>query len=189
VGDVSGKGLAAALYMSQAMALLRFTAQHEGMPFADILPSLDGTLRDLMGPRDFLTLALLEWDDSGRYRVARAGHPPVLRMDGADATQGAEIPCGGKGLGLRPAVPGRWEVVEGRLEPRQWLVMYSDGLTEAMNQKGELYGLARLKAQIQHLWPTGSVRAAAEAVFQDVASFESSNRDDRTLFILGREAP
>jgi serine phosphatase RsbU (regulator of sigma subunit) len=65
--------------------------------------------------------------------------------------------------------------------------MYSDGLTEAMNKRGELYGLRRFKEQVQRIWGTGSVRAACEAVFHDVTAFESQNRDDRTLFILSRE--
>ena len=188
VGDVSGKGLPAALYMSQATALLKFAAGQEGMPFDLILPSLDQALRNLMGPKDFLTLSLLEWDDTGRFRVARAGHPPILRVRGGAPGDAEELPSTGRGLGLRPFSPGRWEVVEGTLEPREWLVMYSDGLTESMNMKGELYGSGRLTEQVQRFWGTGSVRAAIEAVFHDVTAFESQNRDDRTLFILARES-
>jgi len=187
VGDVSGKGLAAALYMSQATALLKFAAGQEGLPFERILPSLDKALRTLMGPRDFLTLSLLEWDDTGRFRVARAGHPPILKIGGGAPGDAAELPSAGRGLGLRPFSKGLWEVCEGSLEPRQWLVMYSDGLTEAMNERGELYGVGRLKDQVQRLWGTGSVRAACEAVFHDVGAFERRNRDDRTLFLLARD--
>jgi serine phosphatase RsbU (regulator of sigma subunit) len=186
VGDVSGKGLPAALYMSQAMALLTFAAQQEDLDFDQILPALDKTLRNLLGPKDFLTLSLLEWDDSGRYRVARAGHPPIL-LFGPGAAR--EIPSRGRGLGLRPASRGNWEVVDGQLLPHQWLVMYSDGLTEAMNKDGELYGLPRLVTTIQGLWPAGSAQAACAAVFDDVADYEAQNRDDRTLFILSRDRP
>lgn len=187
VGDVSGKGLAAALYMSQATALLKMAAQQEGMSFEAILPALDRTMRSLMGPRDFLTLSILEWDAEGRYRIARAGHPPILLIEGASPAEAREIESSGRGLGLRPFAPGNWSVIEGQLSHRQWLVMYSDGLTEAMNKRGELYGLRRFKEQMQRIWGTGSVRAACEAVFHDVTAFESQNRDDRTLFILSRE--
>ena len=187
VGDVSGKGLAAALYMSQATALLELAAQQKGMSFEEILPALDQTMRSLMGPRDFLTLSLLEWDLEGNYKVARAGHPPALLIEGAGAGEAREIASRGRGLAVRPFAPGVWTVTEGRLLPRQWLVMYSDGLTEAMSKRGELYGLQRLKDQLQRLWGTGSVRAACEAVFQDVTAFETQNRDDRTLFILSRD--
>jgi serine phosphatase RsbU (regulator of sigma subunit) len=187
VGDVSGKGLPAALYMSQATALLNFAAQQDNLAFDRILPELDKTLTDLLGPKDFLTLSLLEWEASGRFQAARAGHPPILLIGGPAPQDAREIPSRGRGLGLRPSAPGVWQVVEGHLLPGQWLVMYSDGLTEAMNKDGELYALPRLIARIQGLWPTGSAKAACEAVFHDVADYEAQNRDDRTLFILSRD--
>jgi serine phosphatase RsbU (regulator of sigma subunit) len=188
VGDVSGKGLAAALYMSQATALLKFATQSENLDFDRILPALDRTMRNLMGSRDFLTLILLEWDESGSYRIARAGHPPALVMRGPRREDIEELTSIGRGLGLRPASEGEWQIHEGILQPGEWVVMYSDGLTEAMNQAGELYGLARMEDQLLRMRATGSARAACEAVYRDVATFECQNRDDRTLFILGRDA-
>jgi len=188
VGDVCGKGLAAALYMAQATALLEQAAQREDQSLEAILCSLDQTLRQLLGQRGFLTLILLEWDDDGCYRLARAGHPGALVLQGLHADSTTELTPHGRGLGLRPAGPGDWQVQEGVLPPKGWLVLYSDGLSEAMNREGELYGLDRFSAQLRRLWGTGSPRAACEAVFQDVAAFDTQNRDDRTLFILGREA-
>ncbi len=188
VGDVCGKGLAAALYMAQATALLEQAAQREDQPLEEILCSLDQTLRQLLGHRGFLTLILLEWDEAGNYRLARAGHPGALMLHGHDEHGSHEVIPHGRGLGLRPAGMGDWKVIEGILPPRGWMVLYSDGLSEAMNRDGELYGLGRLSTQLRRLWGTGSPRAACEAVFNDVAAFDTQNRDDRTLFILGREA-
>ena len=188
VGDVCGKGLAAALYMAQATALLEQVAQREDQRLEEILASLDQTLRHLLGQRGFLTLILLEWDEAGNYRLARAGHPGALLLSGHAAEASLEVSPHGRGLGLRPAGPGDWEVTEGVLPPRGWMVLYSDGLSEAMNKDGQLYGTGRLCTQLQRLWGTGSPRAACEAVFQDVSAFDAQNRDDRTLFILGREA-
>lgn len=188
VGDVCGKGLAAALYMAQATALLEQAAQREDQSLEQMLCSLDQTLRQLLGHRGFLTLILLEWDDAGNYRLARAGHPGALMLQGHTEQGSSEVIPHGRGLGLRPAGPGDWQVVEGVLPPKGWMVLYSDGLSEAMNREGELYGLGRLDAQLRRLWGTGSPRAACEAVFNDVATFDTQNRDDRTLFILGREA-
>lgn len=187
VGDVCGKGLAAALYMAQATALLEHAVQREDQPLEAILQSMDQTLRQLLGQRGFLTLVLLEWDDQGRYRLARAGHPGALQLEGLTEDCSRELVPHGRGLGLRPAGPGDWEVIEGVLPPKGWLVLYSDGLSEAMDRRGELYGIQRLCAQLRRLWGIGSPRAACEAVFQDVAAFDVQNRDDRTLFILGRE--
>ncbi len=188
VGDVSGKGMAAALYMSQATALLEFATQRQDRPLEEILHCLDEALRNLMGSRDFLTLALLEWDERGRYRLARAGHPPALLVRGGKPGEASALSPHGRGLGLRPAGPCDWEIVGGHLGPREWLVLHSDGLTEAMGRNGELYGLERFLGQLQRFWGTGSVRAACEALFRDVSGFEAQNRDDRTLLILAREA-
>lgn len=186
VGDVSGKGLAAALYMAQATALLEQAAQLEDRPLEAILHGLDETLRHLLGSNGFLTLILVEWDESGAYRLARAGHPGALVMEETGTPR--ELIPRGRGLGLRPAGPRDWEILEGVLPPKAWLVLYSDGLSEAMDRRGELYGLDRMVAQLRKLWSTGSVRAACEALFRDVAAYDTQNRDDRTLFILGREA-
>jgi serine phosphatase RsbU (regulator of sigma subunit) len=188
VGDVSGKGMAAALYMSQAMALLEFATQRQDRPLEEILHCLDEALRNLMGSRDFLTLALLEWDERGRYRLARAGHPPAVLVQGARPGEARSLSPHGRGLGLRPAGPCDWEIADGELGPREWLVLHSDGLTEAMARNGELYGLDRFLGQLQRFWGTGSARAACEALFRDVSGFEAQNRDDRTLLILAREA-
>ncbi|HEX9081873.1 MAG TPA: SpoIIE family protein phosphatase [Holophagaceae bacterium] len=188
VGDVCGKGLAAALYMAQATALLEMATQREDQPLETMLPALDQALRHLLGQRGFLTLALVEWNDEGRFRLARAGHPGALLLDDSTAEGARELIPKGRGLGLRPVAPGDWEILEGTLPPRGWLVLYSDGLSEAMSRQGELYGTHRLCAQLRRLWGIGSPRAACEAVFRDVAAFDAQNRDDRTLFILGREA-
>ncbi|HTL98511.1 MAG TPA: SpoIIE family protein phosphatase [Holophagaceae bacterium] len=186
VGDVSGKGLAAALYMAQATALLEQAAQLEDRPLEDIIHGMDETLRHLLGNNGFLTLVLVEWDATGAYRLARAGHPGALLME--EKGEARELIPRGRGLGLRPAGPRDWEILEGVLPPKAWLVLYSDGLSEAMDRRGELYGLERMRAQLRKLWSTGSVRAACEALFRDVAAYDTQNRDDRTLFILGREA-
>ncbi|HEU4952400.1 MAG TPA: SpoIIE family protein phosphatase [Holophagaceae bacterium] len=189
VGDVSGKGLAAALYMAQATALLEQAAQQEDRPLEAILCSLDETLRHLLGSTGFLTLILVEWDSEGAYRLARAGHPGALLVE--EQGEVRELLPKGRGLGLRPmraANPLDWEIQEGVLAPKAWLALYSDGLSEAMDRRGELYGLDRMRDQLRKLWATGSVRAACEAVFRDVAAYDTQNRDDRTLFILGREA-
>ena len=188
VGDICGKGLAAALYMAQATALLEHAVQREDQRLEEILCSLDQTLRQLLGQQGFLTLILLEWDDAGNYRLARAGHPGALVLQGLTESGTCEMTPHGRGLGLRPAGPSDWQVIEGVLPPKGWMVLYSDGLSEAMNREGELYGLGRLGSQLRRLWGTGSPRAACEAVFRDVADFDTQNRDDRTLFILGREA-
>lgn len=184
VGDVCGKGLAAALTMAQATALLEEATQRAEQDLATILEGLDQTLRRLLGPRGYVTLILLAWDAKGQYRLARAGHPGALKRS-SDGRTLVELSPRGRGLGLRPAAPGDWEILEGHLAPGEWLVLYSDGLTEAMNAEGRLYGQARLEGHLGR--PGASPETACEAIFSDVAGFDDRNPDDRTLFILGRE--
>jgi serine phosphatase RsbU (regulator of sigma subunit) len=170
--------------MSQAIALLEYATQREDRGLEEILAQMDQALRQLFSQRDFLTLTLLEWEESGSFRLARAGHPPAMLLRGGEAQ---DINPGGRGLGLRPQGSSDWQIHQGTLAPREWMVLYSDGLTEAMNQQGELYGEQRMRALLQKVRGTGSPRAACEALFRDVAGFEAQNRDDRTLFILARE--
>jgi len=186
VGDVSGKGLAAAIYMSQSMALLNLATRDPDVSLEKVLSGMDSALRSMMSPKDFLTLCIAEWDEGGYFKVVRAGHPPPIYLSGASPGEPISVIPSGLALGMRPASPINWQVYEGLLQPGDWLAMYSDGLTEAMDHNGNLYGIDRLKGQLARFWGTGSVRAACEAVFQQVAAFEVQNRDDRTLFILSR---
>ena len=187
VGDVSGKGLPAAIYMSQSMALLNFAARNPEVSLEKVLDGMDHALRSLMSPKDFLTLCIIEWDTAGRFKVVRAGHPPPIHLCGASNSGPISLAPPGLALGMRPASPIKWHACEGMLQPGDWLVMYSDGLTEAMDQKGNLYGTDRLKSQLKRFWGTGSLRAACEAIFMQVTAFEVQNKDDMTLFILARE--
>jgi sigma-B regulation protein RsbU (phosphoserine phosphatase) len=188
VGDVSGKGLPAAIYMSQAMALIKFATQDAEAPLEDILADLDRTLRNLMGSKDFLTMSIIEWHENGQFKVVRAGHPPPVLLTRSLPSAPIPIMPPGLALGMLPACPkNSWHVFEGALKPGDWIAMYSDGITEAMDNNGDLYGLSRLTEHLKRYWGAGSPVAACEAIFQRVADFESQNRDDRTLFILARE--
>jgi len=186
VGDVSGKGLPAAIYMSQSMALLNFAAREADASLETILAGMDHALRNLMSPKDFLTLCIIEWRGDGRFKIVRAGHPPPLHLGARSRGAPTLVAPQGLALGMRPAYAQRWHVFEGALDPGDWVAMYSDGLTEAMDNGGNLYGIDRLAAQLGRFWGTGSPGAACEAIFQQVAAFEAQNRDDRTLFILAR---
>jgi len=186
VGDISGKGLAAAIYMSQSMALLKYATSETGTPLEKILAGMDLTLRRLMSPKDFLTLSIIEWYEDGRFKVVRAGHPPPIHLSKTSPDAPIQLMPPGLALGMQPACPPSWHVHEGMLQPGDWIAMYSDGITEAMNHSGDLYGIDRLTEQLKRFWGTGSPRAACEAIFQQVSAFEDQNKDDRTLFILAK---
>jgi len=187
VGDVSGKGLAAALYMSQSVALIQLASQYPDASLEKILSGMDKALRNLMSNKDFLTLSIIEWSEDGHFKVVRAGHPPPIQLSGSNPNAPVFISPSGLALGILPVSPAKWQVYEGILQPGDWIAMYSDGITEAMDSVGNLYGQGRLADQLKRFWHTGSVRAACEAIFQNVAAFEALNRDDMTLFIMARD--
>ena len=187
VGDVSGKGLAAAIYMSQSMALLKFATQDADEPLEKILVEMDLVLRNLMSAKDFLTLSIIEWNENGQFKIVRAGHPPPILLTRATPNMPIPIMPLGLALGMLPACPRMWQVYEGTLQHGDWITMYSDGIIEAMDDKGNLYGIDSLANQLEKFWGTGSPRAACEAIFSHVGTFETQNRDDRTLFILARD--
>jgi len=187
VGDVSGKGLAAALYMSQSVALLEHASQDPDAPLENMLASMDKSLRHLMSNKDFLTLSMIEWSEDGQFKVVRAGHPPPILLASSKPDAPIFVSPAGLALGILPASKAQWQVFEGTLQPGDWIAMYSDGITEAMDSGSNLYGAGRLADQLKKFWHTGSARAACEAIFQNVTTFEALNRDDMTLFIMARE--
>jgi sigma-B regulation protein RsbU (phosphoserine phosphatase) len=181
VGDVSGKGVAAALYMAKLSSEMRFHAR--GRPSAgSILTALNCTLTEEMAGGMFVTLALLVLDpEIQRLTVSSAGHlPPIIRSrDGSvrELKVSGNIP-----LGILEDVT--YSETGCGLKSGDWVIVYTDGVTEAMNAKGEMFGTKRLKQRIA----TGSDTPAAllagikKAVAEHIAGFPQS--DDLTMVCL-----
>ena len=132
VGDVSGKGLLAAMRVSMILGVLR---REESREPASILASLNDALLT-QGEMGFTTACCVRLDRSGHFTVANAGHiPPYV---------------GGQELVTPPALPlgiaagQSYEMIDGELRSGQKLVLMSDGVVEARSVKGELYGFERL---------------------------------------------
>lgn len=133
VGDVSGKGLPAAIFTAMFAATLPVAAQHRDLAGA-LCESLH---RHLERGQSFCTLAALRLSESGGVRVLNLGHPPALlrRTDGALEAFPAQAPP----LGTFPVsgLPG----VQVWLHPGDQLMLYSDGLSEAESAQGDQLGL------------------------------------------------
>lgn len=182
-GDVMGKGLAAALIMAMARSLLH-DAVAPGKTAGDVLAEVnDGLTRDLEGQRlpYFLTLALAVYDPSDRSLViAGGGHNPVL-IAGEDGI--SRVPSRGAALGVRTGLQFPEDVVT--LSEGTTVALYTDGLTEARDPEGGLYGLERLERSLDgcHSRP---VRDTLDGVWDDVAAFRggSAPTDDATLLLV-----
>ena len=182
-GDVMGKGLAAALIMAMARSLLH-DAIAPGKQPGDVMAEVnDGLARDLEGQRlpYFLTLALAAYDPSdGSLVIAGGGHNPVL-VAGENGV--SEVPSRGAALGVRTGL----QFPEDRRDPGAGatVAFYTDGLTEARDPHGTLYGLERLEQSLERC-QSGPVRDTLEGVWDDVTTFRGDNAptDDATLLLV-----
>jgi phosphoserine phosphatase RsbU/P len=182
VGDVCGKGIPAALFMAVAVTLLRTMARQLGGP-AEILGRLNDELA-AQNPRGmFVTMVCLEVRGS-KVTCANAGHDSALHVPAAGPPQPV-FASSGTVLGLFPGQEYANETLE--LAPGDSLVLYTDGVSEANDPTGALFGDDRLKA----CFADGAGGTAAETVdvlLQAVRAFAGGapQSDDITILVLRR---
>jgi serine phosphatase RsbU (regulator of sigma subunit) len=183
VGDVSGKGLAASLFMALSKSLLKSIALRGARDPAEIFNQANAEIsRD--NPESLFVTAFAGVLDarSGQLAFCSAGHePPVARQPGS-APQRLMHSGGPPLCVIRDFV---YSASELRLEPGGWLCVVTDGVTEAMNQRGELYGSARLLEAVRALSDPAKIAAA---VRDDVRRFAGTaeQSDDLTLVCVRR---
>src|SRR5438094_360684 len=140
LGDVSGKGTAAALLMSSLHAAIHAQADiHNSL--VKTISAVNRYLVESIPPNRFVTLFYAELDpEKGSLSFLNAGHNPPLIVHAGGTME--QLAAGGLPLGIMPNADFR----EGRtrLHPGDVLVIYSDGVTEAVNPKGEEFGPTRL---------------------------------------------
>src|SRR5215212_9032377 len=144
VGDATGHGVPAALLMSTTCGMLRAVALSVDSP-GEVLERVNEALSARIPANMFVTCfyAILE-PESGRLVFANAGHDlPYLRRRGGECE---ELRARGMPLGLMPGM--NYEQKEIEIEAGEAALFYSDGLVEAHDQKGEMFGFPRLQALI-----------------------------------------
>jgi steroid delta-isomerase-like uncharacterized protein len=183
VGDATGKGVPAALVMSTTCGMLRLAAQSSSSP-GEMLQRVNETLFPYIPANMFVTCfyAILD-PKSGTLSYANAGHDlPYLHRNGA----AEELRARGMPLGLMPGMG--YEEKETILEAGESALFYSDGLVEAHDPKGEMFGFPRLRALVaQH----GEERTLGNLLLEDLYSFVGDGweqEDDITLLTLRRSA-
>ena len=183
MGDAAGHGVAAALCMSAARSLVRtFLPRIDDL--AAVLTEVNGGIARDMTHGTFMSLFLGELDTStGALRYASAGHGAALVYRASERTF-RELAPTGAALGLLREAP--YELARLRpLAPGDILLLFTDGVPEAMNAARELFGLARLQACV-----TGLRRAPATEILQGVeeavARFAGgvSPSDDLSLMVV-----
>lgn len=182
VGDVSGKGIPAALLMAQILSEFRHFAYNEHNP-GIILSHLNECLIEQSTRGMFATAwcAVLRPSASGlETSHANAGHHPPIRFSAADA-QPLKLEAG-LPLGIMPGV--QYAAGELSLAQGHGLCSFSDGITESRNAEGAEFGTERLLNVLKG--NSGDVTAIRDRVLQVAQDFlgSASQRDDMTLFLL-----
>ncbi|MFH1143629.1 MAG: SpoIIE family protein phosphatase [Candidatus Eisenbacteria bacterium] len=136
LGDVSGKGMSAALLMASLHANLRAYAE-TGLALEEMVARLNAAVHRQVGGVRFITLFVVEMDpQDGRLHFVNAGHPPALLQKADGSVE--SLATGGLLLGVLPAA--RYEAGETRLDPGDTLLVYSDGVSEAHDARQEEFG-------------------------------------------------
>ena len=185
LGDVSGKGTAAALLMSSLHAAIHAqSASHNSL--VATISAVNRYLADNIPANRFVTLFYAELDpQSGSLSFLNAGHNPPLIVHSAGTVE--QLASGGLPLGIKPDAEYR----EGRtqLQPGDVLCIYSDGVTEAVSPTGEEFGATRLYEVVSR-----NIEASAAGIRDRIESSltkfaqGTSAADDITLVIVKRQS-
>jgi predicted ester cyclase len=184
VGDATGKGVPAALMMASTRSTLRAVAQASESP-GDALRRVNDPLATDIPSNMFVTCfyAILD-PKSGTLSYANAGHDLPYLWHGGDCE---ELRARGMPLGLMPGMS--YEEKEMVLGAGETALFYSDGLVEAHDPQGEMFGFPRLRALIaEH----GEERSLGDFLLEELYSFVGEGweqEDDITLLTLRRSAP
>ncbi len=185
IGDVAGKGVAAALITTVCLGAMRAEMRHVASP-AQALQSVQGFIQDELSRIDsFVTCILATYDPaSRRLAYANAGHTAILRWCAREGTIEA---LGATGLPLGVDIGIAIENATVTLDPGDVLLFYTDGVTEAAAADGELFGDERLRALLMTC-AGQEPDAIRDTILAHVRAFAPVQRDDITLLILKAEA-
>lgn len=180
LGDVSGKGVAAALYGALISGLLRTLAPRRREP-ALLLKAMNDALFERRVDARFVCLLLLDWDpDARRFLIANSGVPSPIICRGGQLLQPR---LEGVPPGLLPHAEYEQTALE--VAPGDLVVLYSDGVSDQFNPAGDDYGRGRLLRLLESVCQ-GPPQAVVDAILADLDRFAQSVPvfDDQTLVVL-----
>ncbi|MEE2960858.1 MAG: SpoIIE family protein phosphatase [Myxococcota bacterium] len=187
VADVSGKGVPAALMMARASSETRVGILSSPDNLAHAMGNINRAICHARLPGHFLTMAVCILEpQTGTLTMATAGHmSPILKHNDTRPQEPVIEDIGGIPIG----VSNDWHygISTVTLQPEEKVLLYTDGITEAMNEKNEMYGKDRLLDKIQAIDKASSTSELGESIISDVRTHvaQGMQNDDITLLILG----
>jgi serine phosphatase RsbU (regulator of sigma subunit)/catechol 2,3-dioxygenase-like lactoylglutathione lyase family enzyme len=182
LADIAGKGMGAALLMANLQAALRSQCATAWEQPERFLRSVNQLLYENTADGDYATLFFAEYDDAARrLRYANCGHPPALLLRGGDGLERLGATCTVVGLFEK------WDCVmeERELAPGDAVLLYTDGVTEALNGEGDEFGEERLlQAARQHR--ALSLPELLAAVADQARSFSPHEQSDDITLIVAK---
>ena len=184
IGDVSGKGVSAALYMAQVKGIFQ-SVTGESTSTRDLLARMNATLCKTMDRKSFISLLYAVLDiETGILRFSRAGHCPLLYISAGSSQY---LRPDGMGLGLDPTdrFAASIDEEEIRMRSGDLVILFTDGVTEARDAGGEEYQYDRL-ARVAEAHADQSPGAVIRAIARSVQEFTQGGEaiDDMTLLAL-----
>jgi serine phosphatase RsbU (regulator of sigma subunit) len=185
IGDVSGKGIGAALIMASLQASLRAQASHSHLDLSTLIGDVNRLVHESSPPNFFASLFYAEYEPATRIlKYVNAGHnPPIVLRPHEGQPKMFRLRSGGMPVGI--SADSQFSTTTFQLEIDDLFVAYTDGITEVENPNGELWGepgLKRLLASCSHATPDQIIKC----ILDEVASFSDSlpQRDDMTLVVM-----
>ena len=180
LGDVSGKAAPAALFAALVSGIMRSAANQSPSP-GQMLAHLNDALQERKLESQYVTMLFALWNDDNRtLQVSNAGAvPPIFCRSGEVTMLRAE----GFPLGMFPDVT--YEEFTVATQPGDAFIFVSDGLTDAENSQGEMYGTERLTSLLCSLRDLPALEIA-DSIFADVSRFQGGKDrfDDETILVL-----
>lgn len=179
LGDVSGKGVAASLMMTQLHAMFR-SLSSAGLALSELLSRVNRLFCESTTAGQYATLVCARASGEGAVELSSAGHLPVflLRKGEVRSLEANSMPLG-------MFCEGEYPTQKMRLDAGESLVFYTDGLTESRDGSNNEYGLSRL-AQFLNGRHRLAPDALTAACLNEIQKFSAIQHDDRTMLVLRR---
>ncbi len=181
LGDVTGKGVAASMLMVHLQAMFR-TLIPMGLPLPELVEHASRVFCESTLPTHYATLVCGRAGDSGEVEVCNAGHPPPLLL-----SEGGVVSIDPTGMPLGAFCDAQFSTSRVRVEPGQAILLYTDGLSEARNSSGGMYGSDRIR-ELAFGRHGSQPNDLIETCLKDLAAFrkEVPAGDDLTIMTIRR---